>query len=101
MRICTTEERAPDRAAYRHVAGTAQPVYTVAQTRDRAGKPVDFERLLLPFSRDGAETDRILSALEWVSIEGGFESRELLRSQAVAPAYSICATIERIGTDTP
>ena len=81
-------------SAYRHVVAIGQPVYTVAQTRDRAGKPVDFERLLLPFSRDGGETDRILSALEWVSIEGGFDSRALLRTQTAAPAYMVCASIE-------
>jgi hypothetical protein len=78
---------------YRHAVENAQPVYTVVATRDRTGCPVDFERLLLPFSRDGTTVDRIVSALEWISIENGFERRELLRTQVAAPTYSVCAAI--------
>ena len=87
-------------AIYRHTAQTGQPVFTVCRVPDRDGKPVDFERLLLPFARDGVNVDRILAMLEWVSVEGGFQSRELLRLQAQAPVYSVCATIEGIVADT-
>jgi hypothetical protein len=87
-------------ATYRQAAETGRPVYTICNVPDRDGKPVDFERLLLPFGRDGATADRILTMLEWVSIEGGFESRKLIRSQAEAPVYSVCATIEGIVADT-
>ncbi len=86
-------------STYRHAIATRRPIYTVVKAQDRAGKPVDFERLLLPFSHQGESVDSILAALEWVSIEGGFEGRELLRSQAAAPAYSVCATIEQIESD--
>lgn len=79
-------------AAYAQAIGERTPVYTVAQTFDPAGKPVDFERLLLPFSRDGGGVDRVLTALEWVSIEGAFERDELLRRQP-APRYSVRARI--------
>lgn len=71
----------------------------MAKAQDRTGKPVDFERLPLPFSHQGESVDSILAALEWVSIEGGFKGRELLKSQATAPAYSVCATIEQIESD--
>jgi hypothetical protein len=81
-------------AAYAEAADRGRPVYTIAETRDRDGKPVDFERLLLPFSHNGGVVDRILTALEWVSIEGGFHGRELLRSQPNAPRYSLRATIK-------
>ncbi len=87
-------------AIYRHTVVARKPVYTICEVPDRDGKPVDFERLLLPFARDGSTVDRILTMLEWVSIEGGFESRKLLRSQAQAPVYSVCATIEGIVADT-
>jgi hypothetical protein len=86
-------------AIYRHTAQVGKPVYTVCQIPDRDGTPVDFERLLLPFARDGVNVDRILAMLEWVSIEGGYQSRQLLRSQAQAPEYSVCATIETVAAD--
>jgi hypothetical protein len=87
-------------ATYRQTAEAQKPVYTICEVPDRDGKPVDFERLLLPFSRDGSTVDRILTMLEWVSVEGGFESRQLLRSQGEAPVYSVCATIEGSVADT-
>jgi hypothetical protein len=85
-------------AIYRHTAQTRKPVYTVCTVPDRDGKPVDFERLLLPFARDSINVDRVLAMLEWVSIEGGYESRQLLRSQAQTPVYSVCAAIEGLAT---
>jgi hypothetical protein len=87
-------------ATYDQVADVARPVYTICSTEDQAGTPVDFERLLLPFSRDGATVDRVLASLEWVSIEGGFQQRELLKDQAKPLNYSVCATIELIDSDT-
>jgi hypothetical protein len=81
-------------AVYSKAVSAGQPVYTICRVPDGDGKPVDFERLLLPFARDGSTVDRVLTMLEWVSIEGGFESKRLLRSQAQAPVYSVCATIE-------
>lgn len=87
-------------SVYRKTAVSSSPVYTISQVPDREGKPVSFERLLLPFARDGANIDRVLTMLEWVSVEGGFKGDKLLRSQAQAPIYSVCATIEGIGADT-
>jgi hypothetical protein len=86
-------------ATYRQTAATGRPVYTVCNVPDRDGKPVDFERLLLPFTSNGSTPDRILAMLEWISIEGGFQSGGLLRSQADLPVYSVCATIEGIVPD--
>lgn len=79
--------------AYAQAVDERRPVYTIAETQDRAGKPVDFERLLLPFGGDDGGVDRILTALEWVSIENGFASDQLLRTQPRAPHYIVWATI--------
>ncbi len=86
-------------AMYERAAKARQPVYTVCEVPDRDGTPVDFERLLLPFARDGVNVDRILAMLEWVSTEGGYQNRQLLRSQAQTPVYSVCATIENVTGD--
>ena len=40
-------------STYHRVLVTRLPVYTIADTRDRDGRIVHYERLLLPFSRDG------------------------------------------------
>ena len=79
--------------AYKEAVRTKQPVFTIASTRDPAGKPVNLERLVLPFGRDGSAVDRILASLEMVSIEGGFNSRELLKAQSTPPTNSLNAII--------
>jgi hypothetical protein len=80
-------------AAYREAVRIKQPVFTIADTRDPTGKPVTLERLVLPFSRDGSAVDRILASLEMVSIEGGFNSRELLNGQPRSLSHSVRAII--------
>jgi hypothetical protein len=80
-------------ATYRQVLATRLPVYTVADTRDRDGRTVHYERLLLPFGRDETRVDRILASLETVSPQGAFDNRELLKSPPKAPTFALCATI--------
>lgn len=80
--------------AYRASVNTKQPVFTIASTNDPAGKPVNLERLVLPFSRNGEAVDRILASLEMVSIEGGFNSRGLLNGQSRSLNYSLRAIIQ-------
>jgi hypothetical protein len=80
-------------AAYREAVRIKQPVFTIADTRDPTGKPVTLERLVLPFSRDGAAVDRILASLEMVSIEGSFNSRDLLNGQPRSLSHSVRAII--------
>ena len=85
--------RQPALATYYHVVATKLPVYTVVDTRDRDGRLVHYERLLLPFSRNGINVDRILASLETVSPEGAFENRNIFKAPTTAPNYSLCATI--------
>jgi len=91
--------RQPALATYYHVIATKQPVYAIADTRDRHGRLVHYERLLLPFSRDGIEADRILASLETVSPEGAFENRDIFKAPKAPPAYSLCVTISRTAPD--
>lgn len=79
--------------AYREAVRTRQPVFTIAETHDPSGKPVNLERLVLPFSRDGSAVDRILASLEMVSIEGSFNSRDLLKGQPRSLNTSVRAII--------
>ena len=75
------------------------PVYTVVDTHDRDGRLVYYERLLLPFSRNGIDVDRILASLETVSPEGAFENRNIFKAPTTAPTYSLCATISATALD--
>ena len=53
-----------------------------------------YERLLLPFARDGRAVDRILASLEFFCPDGACDLDALMSSQAMAPAPRITATIE-------
>jgi hypothetical protein len=81
-------------ATYREVVRTKGPVYTVSDMRDLAGRIVHHERLLLPFSLDGTEVERILASIEAGSPEGQFELRDLLKSPTRLPVIALCATIQ-------
>jgi hypothetical protein len=81
-------------ATYQRVLTTKLPVYTIADTNDRDGRIVHYERLLLPFSHDGVAIDRILASLETVSPEGEFDNRDVLKSPLKAPAFALCTTIQ-------
>lgn len=81
-------------ATYQHVLTGKQPVYAVVDTRDRNGRVVHYERLLLPFGRDGRNVDRILVSLETVSPEGAFVNQGLMQQPTLAPVFSLCATID-------
>jgi hypothetical protein len=84
-----------------HTAVTAgEPVYTIADMRDRAGRIVHFERLLLPFGRDGIAVDRILASIEAVSPEGVFDDRDLMAARSVPPAFAFCSIIDTRGEIT-
>jgi hypothetical protein len=81
-------------STYHQVVNGKLPVYTVSDLRDCSGRIVHYERLLLPFSVDGLNVERILASLETVSPEGAFENRELMTSPARPPAFALCATIQ-------
>jgi hypothetical protein len=80
-------------ATYLHVVATGCPVYTVSDLRDRAGRIVHYERLLLPFSNGGLRVDRVLASLETVSPEGAFDNQGLMMSPPKAPAFALCTTV--------
>jgi hypothetical protein len=73
---------------------THRPVYTVSSVSDVGGVPVSYERLVLPFG--AADTvQHLIVSLKTISIEGRFETRDLMRADKNGPAYSVCAVIDR------
>jgi len=80
---------------YRQTVQSACPIYTIHDVTDSGGRIVHYERLLLPFSSDGAGVDRILASFEFVCVDGGFDSHELLKAQKGRPVLRLSATIER------
>lgn len=70
------------------------PVFTISHVVDSHGRPVDYERLLLPFS-DGAGVDRIIASLKTISEEGSFEIRNLMRTNDALPVYRLRSVIAR------
>src|SRR5262245_59909034 len=60
---------------YRKAIETRLPVYNVVDTGDTQGKVVHMERLLLPYTTNGARADRLLASIETLSMDGRFEQR--------------------------
>ena len=85
--------------SYGKVVETGQPLYSIIETCDRGGHPVTYERLLLPFSRDGAGVDRVVTSVEMISVDGAFESRNLMIKKNAPPVFRIQAVIDV--PDTP
>lgn len=70
------------------------PVYTIHDVVDPDQRTVHFERLLLPFGRDGKTVDRILASFEFVCSEGAFNRTALMVSQTSRPKLKLSVTIE-------
>lgn len=79
---------------YRQAVACGLPVYTINEIADRNGRPVHYERLLLPFAHDGRSVDRILASFEFFCPDGACEFDALMSSQALPPTPRIAATIE-------
>ena len=86
--------RAEGLAPYHRAVDGGCPVYTIHDMTDRNGRLVHYERLLLPFARDGAKVDRILASFEFICEDGAFDGRELMTTQTAPPALRLSATIE-------
>jgi hypothetical protein len=84
-------------APYHRAMSRGLPVYTIHDVRDRQGRLIHFERLLLPFAHDGENVDRILASFEFICDDGHFDSDGLMSSQTAPPALRLSATIEPQG----
>jgi hypothetical protein len=58
-------------------ASTGCAIYTVLRTYDGAGYPVDLERLLLPFGKNG-RVQTIVASLQLISLKGTVERRKVV-----------------------
>ena len=92
--IVPTAGQAKHLAPYRRALHSGHPVYTIHDVTDRNGRLVHYERLLLPYGRDGERVDHILATFEFVSPEGAFDCQALMKSPKTAPVLRLSATIE-------
>jgi hypothetical protein len=79
---------------YHECIKRALPVYTIANIDDISGRSVDYERLLLPFSDDGAVT-HVIASLKTICEDGGFEIKNLMRGNDTLPTPKLRAVIDR------
>jgi hypothetical protein len=80
---------------YRECVYRGKPAYSISNVQDRAGTPVDYERLLLPFC-DGARIDRMLASLKPISIDGAFELPGLMAQNQTSRKCVVYAIIDQI-----
>jgi hypothetical protein len=78
---------------YRQAARHRRPVYVSSDTRDLQAKPVQFERLLLPFSEDGTTPSCVIADFEMISIEGNFSPADMLTAKNSAPSRRIAGIV--------
>jgi hypothetical protein len=71
--------RSPIIAASAHCASSGCAIYTVLRTYDGAGFPLDLERLLLPFGKEG-RVQVIVASLQLVNLEGKVERRTAVKN---------------------
>jgi hypothetical protein len=69
------------------------PTYTISHINDIYGRVVAYERLLLPFS-DDADVTHIIASLKTISVDGGFEIRNLMRGLDALPEPRLCCVID-------
>ena len=81
-------------APYNQTVKSGLPVYTIHDIKDRNNRLVHFERLLLPFGRDGHSVDRVLASFEFICPDGAFAAVGLLSAQIEPPSLRFCATID-------
>ena len=78
---------------YREACLRRLPAYSIALVEDRDGRPVTWERLLLPFCEGGRSTV-LMASLKPVSTEGWFDSRGLMANQEQR-RYQVYAIIDQ------
>lgn len=72
-----------------------RPTYSIATVKDRDGKEVSFERLLLPFG-GGGDVENIIGSYKAISIEGGFRVDNLMGLRAdTRPVRLLNAVIDQ------
>ena len=86
---------------YYRAFSTAVPVYTVCDVRDKDGRHILFERLILPFSNEGSAVDRIMSSFEFVCEDGSYDAAALVGLKLGASSLRLCAMIETPRETTP
>jgi hypothetical protein len=79
---------------YHECIARALPVYTIADIDDIYGRIVAYERLLLPFS-EGGHITHLIASLKTISVEGGFEIKNLMRANDALPTTKLRAVIDR------
>lgn len=80
-------------AVYRQAVTTGRPVYTIQDVTDRSGRSVHYERLLLPFSKDGETVSQVLASFEFVCDEGAFTRDQLMATPSSPPTLRLSAII--------
>lgn len=79
---------------YYRAYSTGQPVYTICDVRDKNGRLIMFERLILPFRSDGQTVERILSSFEFICEDGAYDSAALVKLKYGAQTLRLCAMID-------
>lgn len=93
----TDAARAPTLETYEQAVHSRKPVYTVSHISDADGRPVIYERLLLPLANAEGRVVRILALLETISIEGRIDRNSLMTRPMPDSGYVVKAELQMTG----
>lgn len=79
---------------YYHCIACRLPVYTIAHIDDIYGRQVAYERLLLPFAKEGCIV-HIVASLKTICEDGHFELKNLMRGGDQLPVPNLRCVIDR------
>lgn len=85
--------RAHTLETYEHTVRSRMPIYTVSRITDADGRPILYERLLLPLGDANGRVVRILALLETISTEGTIARRSLMTDPKPGNRYIIKAEL--------
>jgi hypothetical protein len=81
-------------APYARAVESGAPVYVAHDITDPSGRLVRFERLLLPFARNGETVDRILASFAFAGPRGNLDAQALMNAATETQRLRLSATIE-------
>ena len=70
---------------HEQVVVSRRPSFSFSTLRKGDGPLIRYERLLLPFTRNGRDVERIIGAITLFTEENGFDSDDVLTGKLVGP----------------
>jgi hypothetical protein len=69
--------------SHRHVVEKREPCFSLSNVRNNEGPIIRYERLVLPFTLNGPDVERVATVITIFSEENGFDLRDVMNGQII------------------